>query len=205
MSSKADDSIEVENTNTVEEVAVLDEVTEPKVGAYIGQCKWFNDSLGYGFLTVVSNSDQKGKDIFVHHSAIKPLNSNYKSLKKGEYVNFDIVKGDNGEQASNVTGVGGGALICDVTAPSTNTNGGIRNGGVRPPPRVGSGAPRRPPFPPRSLLPQNSFPMVGAGQFMPPPPPPPPHYIGGGRGHMGGGRGGRGRGGAPREYGVPAY
>ena len=96
-------------------VIVINEVNnEPKVGEYIGQCKWFNDNLGFGFLTV-QNGDMKGKDIFVHHTGIKPLNSNYKSLKKGEYVNFDIVQGDNGQQANNVTGIGGGSLICDVT------------------------------------------------------------------------------------------
>ena len=170
----------VDENTVVDEVTVLDEVTEPHVGAFIGQCKWFNDSLGYGFLTVVSAGEQKGKDIFVHHSAIKPLNSNYKTLKKGEYVNFDIVKGDNGEQASNVTGVGGGALICDVTTPSTQ---------IRAPPRA-----RAPPqtFPaplsrrPPRMVTAPPFPMVGSGPFIPPPPPP-PHYTGG-RGR-GGGRG----------------
>lgn len=184
----------VEDNTNVEEVTVLDEVTEPKVGAYIGQCKWFNDSLGYGFLTVVSAGEQKGKDIFVHHSAIKPLNSNYKTLKKGEYVNFDIVKGDNGEQASNVTGVGGGALICDVTTPSAQT---------RPPPRARPPPTTSVPPPHRRRPMATPFPMVGSGPFMPPPPPPPPHYMGvsvggmsvggGGRGMgRGGGRGGRG-------------
>jgi CspA family cold shock protein len=94
---------------------VIKEVNnEPKVGEYIGQCKWFNDNLGFGFLTI-QNTENKGKDIFVHHSGIRPLNSNYKTLKKGEYVNFDIVEGDNGQQAYNVTGIGGGSLICDVT------------------------------------------------------------------------------------------
>lgn len=94
---------------------VIKEVNnEPKVGEYVGQCKWFNDNLGFGFLTIQTGLN-KGKDIFVHHSGIKPLNSNYKTLKKGEYVNFDIIEGDNGQQAYNVTGIGGGSLICDVT------------------------------------------------------------------------------------------
>jgi len=90
--------------------AVSDDVP---VGEYIGQCKWFNDKLGYGFITVQAGDD-KGKDIFVHHSGIKPLNSNYKTLKKGEYINFSIINGDNGLQAVNVTGICGGSLMCDV-------------------------------------------------------------------------------------------
>jgi len=92
---------------------VMEVADDSSVGCYIGQCKWFNDKLGYGFITVVTGDD-KGKDIFVHHSGIKPLNSNYKTLKKGEYVNFNIINGENGLQAVLVTGVCGGSLMCDV-------------------------------------------------------------------------------------------
>lgn len=96
-------------------IPILTEVNnEPHVGALIGQTKWFADRLGYGFITIQAG-ENKGKDIFVHHSGIKPLNSNYKTLKKGEYINFDLVTGANGLlQAVNVTGIGGGSLICDV-------------------------------------------------------------------------------------------
>lgn len=82
------------------------------VGSVIGSAKWFNDKLGYGFITVISG-DEKDKDIFVHHSDIKPLKSNYRSLVKGEYLQFDISEGINGPQAVNVTGIAGGALMCD--------------------------------------------------------------------------------------------
>lgn len=89
---------------------VKDEIV---VGMYTGQCKWFNDRLGYGFLTV-HKGEKKGMDIFVHHSGIKPLNSNYKTLSKGEYVNFNIIDGENGLQAIDVTGIDGGSLMCDI-------------------------------------------------------------------------------------------
>lgn len=93
---------------------VVTEVSdERKVGAYIGQCKWFSDKLGYGFVTI-QNGEHKGKDIFVHHSGVHPLNSNYKTLKKGEYVNLNIITGDHGLQAIDVTGILGGSLMCDV-------------------------------------------------------------------------------------------
>jgi CspA family cold shock protein len=102
------------NVITIMSDQVVFEVPEViPVGVYIGQCKWFNDKLGYGFITIQSGDD-KGKDIFVHHSGISPLNSKYKTLKKGEYINFDIVDGVNGPQGVNVTGILGGLLICDV-------------------------------------------------------------------------------------------
>ena len=94
--------------------SVITEAAEENVvGDITGQCKWFNDKLGYGFVTVQSGAD-KGKDIFVHHSGVKPLNSNYKTLKKGEYINFNVITGENGLQAVNVTGIGGGTLMCDI-------------------------------------------------------------------------------------------
>jgi cold shock CspA family protein len=106
--------------NTADLVVVEEVNSDPKVGEVIGQCKWWSDKLGYGFITAKDGS-MVGKDIFIHHTGIRPLNSNYKTLKKGEYINFDILEGDNGLQASNVTGILGGSLICDVnpyTKPS---------------------------------------------------------------------------------------
>jgi CspA family cold shock protein len=94
-------------------LVIVEEKAKATVGTTVGQCKWFSDRLGYGFLTVVSE-DFKGKDIFVHHSGINPLNSKYRTLKKGEYVNFDVHDGEHGFQATNVTGVYGGPLMCDV-------------------------------------------------------------------------------------------
>jgi len=61
-----------------------------------GTVKWFNAEKGFGFITTES-----GKDIFVHFSAIK--GDGFKSLEEGQQVSFDIVKGDKGEQAANVT------------------------------------------------------------------------------------------------------
>ena len=107
----------IDVTATAAAAAAVTVITETSddtvVGDVTGQCKWFNDKLGYGFVTVQSGVD-KGKDIFVHHSGIKPLNSNYKTLKKGEYINFNIVTGENGLQAVHITGIGGGTLMCDI-------------------------------------------------------------------------------------------
>ncbi len=109
-------------------VDVLPEVTDSdKTGEYIGICKWFNNIYGYGFITIW-DGPEKGKDCFCHHSGIKPLNSQYKTLKKGEYLSFDIIHGDKGQQAVNVRGIGSGPLLCDQVQvrkpPVLSSNGG---------------------------------------------------------------------------------
>ena len=60
-----------------------------------GTVKWFNESKGYGFITV-----DDGKDVFVHFSAIQ--GEGFKTLNEGQKVSFDIVNGEKGPQAANV-------------------------------------------------------------------------------------------------------
>jgi CspA family cold shock protein len=61
-----------------------------------GTVKWFNDAKGFGFITTES-----GEDVFVHFSAIQ--SSGFRSLPEGAAVEFDMVQGPKGLQASNVT------------------------------------------------------------------------------------------------------
>jgi len=60
-----------------------------------GTVKWFNDKKGYGFIVA-----DTGADVFVHHSAIE--GEGFKSLKEGDKVQFEIVKGPKGDQATKV-------------------------------------------------------------------------------------------------------
>jgi len=61
-----------------------------------GTVKWFNDAKGFGFIA----PDDKGADLFVHHSAINV--QGFRTLKEGQRVQFEAVKGPKGMQASNV-------------------------------------------------------------------------------------------------------
>ncbi|MFA5073893.1 MAG: cold-shock protein [Nitrospirota bacterium] len=62
----------------------------------MGKVKWFNESKGYGFI----EPDGGGRDVFVHFSAIQ--GDGYKTLSEGQTVEFEIIQGEKGPQASNV-------------------------------------------------------------------------------------------------------
>lgn len=61
-----------------------------------GKVKWFNAEKGYGFI-----ESEEGTDVFVHFSAINM--EGYKVLEEGATVQFDVVDGAKGPQATNVT------------------------------------------------------------------------------------------------------
>jgi cold shock protein len=60
-----------------------------------GKVKWFSETKGYGFIEVEGR-----RDIFVHYSAI--MKDGFKTLQEGQEVEFEVVDGRNGPQASNV-------------------------------------------------------------------------------------------------------
>ena len=63
-----------------------------------GTVKWFNAAKGYGFIT-----RQSGGDVFVHHSAIQ--SAGFHTLDEGQEVEFVVVDGPKGPQATEVVAV----------------------------------------------------------------------------------------------------
>ncbi|WP_445593958.1 cold shock-like protein CspB [Bacillus velezensis] len=61
-----------------------------------GKVKWFNSEKGFGFIEVEGQDD-----VFVHFSAIQ--GEGFKTLEEGQAVSFEIVEGNRGPQAANVT------------------------------------------------------------------------------------------------------
>ena len=61
-----------------------------------GTVKWFNNQKGYDFI-----SDENGNDVFVHYSGLNM--EGFKSLDEGAAVEFDVIEGAKGPQATNVT------------------------------------------------------------------------------------------------------
>ena len=61
-----------------------------------GVVKWFSDQKGFGFIT-----KEDGTDVFVHYSSIQA--DGFKSIQEGQKVSFDVVQGQKGPAATNVT------------------------------------------------------------------------------------------------------
>ena len=61
-----------------------------------GTVKWFNAKKGFGLI-----SDEEGNDVFVHFSALQM--DGFKVLDEGDEVEFEVIDGEKGPQAANVT------------------------------------------------------------------------------------------------------
>lgn len=64
-----------------------------------GVVKWFNEEKGFGFI-----QQENGPDVFVHFRAIN--GTGRRTLHDGQQVTFQVVQGQKGPQADNVTVVG---------------------------------------------------------------------------------------------------
>jgi cold shock CspA family protein len=88
---------------------------------FFGKVKFYIDSRrsgnkesqktsGYGFLIRLSDN----QNFFFHISQIRPTQQSCRPVVyAGEYVEFEVAKGLNGDQANNITGLYGGTLMCE--------------------------------------------------------------------------------------------
>ncbi|MGN7409767.1 MULTISPECIES: cold-shock protein [unclassified Sporosarcina] len=63
---------------------------------YHGKVKWFSNEKGYGFIEA-----DDGQDVFVHFTGITA--EGFKTLDEGQNVSFEIIEGNRGPQAANVS------------------------------------------------------------------------------------------------------
>jgi cold shock CspA family protein len=90
----------------------------------VGQVKWFNAKAGFGFVTVGS------EDVFVHHSEIKVGKEQFRYLVEGEYVELTVTKntGEEKRQGSEIRGIGGGRVMCEVRAAASEATNEYKGG-----------------------------------------------------------------------------
>lgn len=104
-------------------------------GKTFGRVKWFNNKVGYGFITTC---DEQQMDVFVHHSQIVVATQQYKYLVEGEYVHFKLSEATDSEHkhlAAEVSGINGGKLMCETRAMQQEARSNVEESG--------EGAPRR--------------------------------------------------------------
>jgi cold shock CspA family protein len=107
-----------------------------------GRVKWFNNKTGFGFITALTDCEgvKEGSDVFVHHSAIKVSQEQYRYLVQGEYVEFvlskiaatDAAASKHEFQAVDVSGVKGGKLICETRWENRSIGSGSTGSGSGP-------------------------------------------------------------------------
>ena len=98
--------------------------TESTSQRYTGCVKWFNHSIGYGFVTQISDGEHQNQDIFAHQSNIETSKPVYRTLYDGETVTFELkeTEGDKHPfQAVNIRGYNDISLQCENSSVRRGT------------------------------------------------------------------------------------
>jgi cold shock CspA family protein len=85
------------------------------LGRRRGVTKFFNSLKGFGFVVDNHPEEIEGQEVFCHFSAISGKGG-FRSLAEGEEVEYELVRGQKGYQAANLTGPGGRSVVGDPKA-----------------------------------------------------------------------------------------
>jgi cold shock CspA family protein len=121
----------------VDNAVSIDGITDTPaiIEKFIGQVKWFNNKAGYGFITTTGIHGEN--DVFAHYTTIQASNTQYKYLVLGEYVEFQMIKSVNQShefQATTITGINGGRLMCETRQMNRVANTELEDTHLRGPP-----------------------------------------------------------------------
>ena len=81
-----------------------------------GTVKWFNNAKGYGFIV----PEEGGADLFAHFSAV--YMDGYKTLSAGDQVQFEVIIGDKGPQATEISPIATGTTKPAAEPGAENEN-----------------------------------------------------------------------------------
>ena len=73
----------------------------------LGWVQFFDERRGFGVVRDVAVGD----DVFVHYSELRRATRGWRTLSRGEYVEFRRVEAARGPAAADVTGVAGGPFM----------------------------------------------------------------------------------------------
>lgn len=86
-----------------------------------GTVKWFNNAKGFGFIL----PENGGEDLFAHYSSIEM--DGYKTLKAGQPVEFEVVKGDKGMHATHIRLAAANGQPANATPVASSAIGSANN------------------------------------------------------------------------------
>lgn len=102
------------------------EAQNNNTGRKTGHVKFFDCQKGFGFIVPDEPIEGTSGEIFVHHTSI--VNSGgFRSLAEGEEVEFDLIQGEKGLQASNVSGPNGAPVKGDPRGGRNNNGNYMQN------------------------------------------------------------------------------
>lgn len=120
-------------TSNLPDTQLMHKLTVPSDETRVlGQVKWFDSTRGFGFITAAIG-DHENEDIFVYQNSLTTNSDKvYRTLTKGEYVEFVVspLEGDGQHKvhATSVTGPNCHLLMCETNPRRRKTFKNAKSG-----------------------------------------------------------------------------